>query len=232
MASTPILMIPGLSATPRAFHPEIETLYRHGPVMFANHRQGNTMKDIAAAILRDAPPSFVLGGFSMGGYIAFEIMRRAPERVTRLMLIDTSARADTPEATERRKTGMEFARADKLALAAAASFPTAVHPDHAENSELRAIHLDMAMHTGPDAYIRQQEAIIGRPSSIPVLKTIKVPTLVLVGDKDQITPPEVAKEMADGIAGAKLVIVEGAGHLALLEQPDRMNAALQDFLAA
>jgi pimeloyl-ACP methyl ester carboxylesterase len=231
MASTPILMIPGLNATPRAFQPETETLYRHGPVMFADHRQGNTVKDIAAAILRDAPPKFVLGGFSMGGYVAFEMLRQAPERVARLMLIDTSARADTPEATAKRRAGIEFARAGKLMLAASNTFPTAVHPDNKENSQLRAIHLDMAMHTGPEAYIRQQEAIIGRPSSVGLLKKIAVPTLVIVGDSDEITPPELAKEMAEGIAGAKLVVIPGAGHLAVLEQPDAVNAALEDFLA-
>jgi pimeloyl-ACP methyl ester carboxylesterase len=232
MASTPILMIPGLSATPRAFQPETETLYRHGPVMFADHRQGNTMQAIAAAILRDAPPKFILGGFSMGGYVAFELLRQAPERIVKLMLIDTSARPDTPEASEKRRAGMELAKAGKLTLAASNSFPTAVHPDNKESSELRAIHLDMARHNGAEAYIRQQEAIISRPDSRPDLPRIGVPTLVLVGDKDQITPPDAASEMADGIEGARLVVISGAGHLALLERPDAMNAALDEFLGA
>jgi pimeloyl-ACP methyl ester carboxylesterase len=232
MASTPILMIPGLNATPRAFQPETETLYRHGPVMFADHRQGNTMRDIAAAILRESPPKFVLGGFSMGGYVAFEIFRQAPERIVRLMLIDTSARPDTLEATEKRRAGMELARAGKLTLAASTSYPTAVDPSNQENSELRAIHLDMARHNGPEAYIRQQEAIISRVDSRPDLKRIKVPTLVIVGESDQITPPEVAREMAEGIAGAQLVTIATAGHLALLEQPVAVNAAFEEFLSA
>jgi pimeloyl-ACP methyl ester carboxylesterase len=230
MASTPILMIPGLNATPRAFRAQLETLYRHGSVTLADHRQGNTVRDIAAAILWDAPPHFILGGFSMGGYIAFEIMRQAPERVRKLILLSTSARPDTPEATERRQQGMELSRAGKFQLAAAATFPTAVHADNKENSELRAVHLDMAMHTGPQAYIRQQEAIIARPDSRPDLPGIGVPTLVLVGDGDQITPPDAAEEMARAIPGARLVIVPGAGHLAVLEQPDAVNAALEDFL--
>jgi pimeloyl-ACP methyl ester carboxylesterase len=232
MASTPILMIPGLNATPRVFQAVMETLYRHGPVTIADHRQSNHMRDIAAAIVRDAPPTFILGGFSMGGYVAFEVLRQARERVVRLMLIDTSARPDTPEASDKRRAGMELARAGKLMLAAANTFPSAVHPSNVEDSVLRAVHLDMAKHTGPEVYVRQQEAIISRPDSRPELGLIDVPTLVTVGDSDQITPPDAAREMAEGIAGATLVVIPTAGHLALIEQPIAMNAALESFLSA
>jgi len=231
MAGTPILMIPGINATARAFAPEMDTLYRFGAVMIADHRQGATMRDMAASILANAPPRFVLGGFSMGGYVAFEILRQAPARVEKLMLIDTSARPDTPEATANRRKGMELARSGKLTLAAASTFPNAVHPSNTGNAELKAIHLAMAEANGVDAYLNQQEAIISRPDSRPDLARIRVPTLVTVGDADQITPPEVAREVAEGIAGAKLVVIAKAGHLALLEEPEQMNAALSGFLA-
>ena len=230
MPRTPILMIPGLNATPRAFEAQMETLWRFGPVTIADNRQGSTVGEMAAAILADAPPRFVLGGFSMGGYVAFEIMRRAPERVSRLMLIDTQARPDTPEATANRRRGMELARAGKLDLAAAGTFPAAVHPAHVDDPALRAIHLDMARANGVEAYLRQQEAIIARPDSGPDLARIAVPTLIVVGDGDQITPPAAAQEMAAGSPGARLVVIAQAGHLALIEQPALVNAAIAAFL--
>ncbi len=232
MADTPILMIPGLNATARAFAGEMDTLYRFGAVMVADHRRGTSVREIAAAILAEAPPRFVLGGFSMGGYIAFEIMRQAPERVERLMLIDTSARPDTAEATANRRKGMELARSGKFALAAASTFPNAVHPSNVGNAELKAIHLAMAEANGVDVYLRQQEAIIARPDSRPDLARINVPTLIVVGEADQITTPEAAREIAEEIAGAKLVTIAKAGHFALLEEPGQVNAALSEFLAA
>jgi pimeloyl-ACP methyl ester carboxylesterase len=224
-------MIPGLSATARVFAPEMETLWRFGPVMIADNRQASTVKDMAVAILRDAPARFVLGGFSMGGYVAFEIMRQAPERVLKLMLIDTQARPDTPEASQNRRRSIELAQAGKLEQAAAATFPNAVHPANVENAELKAIHMEMARVTGPDAYVRQQEVIMSRPDSGADLKQIEVPTLIVVGDNDKITPIDAAREMEAGIAGARLVVIEGAGHLALLEQPAQVNTAFEQFLA-
>ena len=231
MPKTPILMIPGLNATPRVFREQMETMWRFGPVTISANSDGSTVAEIAASIVRDAPARFALGGFSMGGYVAFEIVRQAPQRVTKLVLIDTSARPDTPEATEKRRGGMDLARAGKLGLAAATTYPTTVHPANVDNATLKAIHLQMALANGAAAYIRQQEAIIARPDSRPVLGSIDVPTAVIVGDSDQITPPEVAREMAGGIGGAVLTVVEGAGHMALLEQPEAVNAALEEWLA-
>ncbi|HQZ13721.1 MAG TPA: alpha/beta fold hydrolase [Devosia sp.] len=230
MSQTPILMIPGLNATPRVFHPHMDLLWQHGPVTIAAAREGATMAALAAQILSHAPPRFALGGFSMGGYIAFEILRQAPERVTRLALIDTSARADTPEATENRRRGIELARAGRLALAAANSYANAVHPLNLDSAELRALHLDMALTNGFEAYIRQQEAIMSRPDSRPMLTSIAMPVTVIVGDEDRITPPEVAREMADGIPGAALAVIPGAGHMALVEQPEHVRGALREWL--
>jgi pimeloyl-ACP methyl ester carboxylesterase len=230
MPQTPILMIPGLNATPRVFLPHMELLWLHGPVTIAAQRQGNTMRAIAGHILADAPPKFALGGFSMGGYIAFEILRQAPERVLKVALIDTSARPDAAESTENRRRGMELAKAGKLAQAAANTFPNTVHPSNLENAVIKALHREMALANGPEAYISQQEAIISRPDSRPELGTIKVPTAVIVGDSDKITPPEVAHEMAKGIPGAVLTVIPGAGHMALVEQPEAVSAALRDWL--
>jgi pimeloyl-ACP methyl ester carboxylesterase len=230
MAAMPILMIPGLNATARVFEAEMETLYRFGAVMIGDHRDGASMREIAASILSNAPPRFVLGGFSMGGYIALEIMRQAAERVEKLLLIDTSARPDTPEAIEKRRAAIDLVKAGKLGLAAANAFPNVVHPSNADNAELKGIHIGMAQANGPEVYVNQQVAMIGRPDSRPDLPKIKVQTLVIIGEGDQVIPLDAAKEVADGIANAQLVIIEQAGHLALLEQPAQVNAALEGFL--
>ncbi len=228
----PILLIPGLNCTAEIYNAQLSALWRFGPVTVANHTRGGTMAEIAGAILADAPPRFALAGFSMGGYLAFEILRQAAGRVTALALLDTSARPDSPESIEKRRAAIALAGQGKFSLAIQQSFPNAVHPDHLDNADLRALHVRMAKANGPETYIRQQEAIIGRRDSRPDLAGIKLPTLVLVGDSDAITVPDAAREMANGIPDAKLVIVPKAGHMALAEQPDIVTTAMVEWLEA
>ena len=227
----PILLVPGLNCTAEIYRNQVPALWQAGPVTIANHVRGDNMAEIATAILADAPPRFALVGFSMGGYIAFEILRQAKDRVERLALLDTSARPDSPEATQKRRDAIALTEQGKFALAVATTFPNAVHPDNQGDVELRALHTRMALAVGPHTYVRHQNAIIARPDSRPDLSGISVPTLVVVGEADAITVPEAAHEMADGIAGAKLVEVPKAGHMALAEQPDIVTQALLDWLA-
>ena len=162
MNATPILLVPGLNATARVFAGQIETLWRHGPVTIANHTRGGSVAEIAASILADAPPRFALVGFSMGGYVALEMMRQARERVLRLALLDSSARPDTPEQSEKRRAQVELARGGKLELVSSQQFPNVVHPSHAADGALKAVHLGMARELGPEVFARHQQAIIGR----------------------------------------------------------------------
>ncbi len=229
--ATPILLIPGLNCTAEIYQNQLPALWLHGPVTIADTRQGDSMAAIAANILRDAPPRFALAGFSMGGYLAFEILRQARDRVAALALLDTSARPDAPESIEKRRAGIALTEQGKFTLAVQQSFPNAVHPDHVANPELKALHMRMAAAAGPETYIRHQNAIIARPDSRPDLAAIAVPTLVLVGDADAITVPEAAREMAAAIAGARLVTVPKAGHMALAEQPEAVTEAMIQWLA-
>lgn len=229
-ANLPILLVPGLGCTSEVWAAQLPALWGRGPVTIANHLTGDTMAEIATAILAAAPPRFALAGISMGGYIAFEIWRQAPHRVLGLALVDTSARPDAPEATERRRTAIALAESGRFELALAQSFPSAVHPDHLEDAALKALHIRMNRAVGVPAWRRQQEAIIARPDSRPDLAGITVPTLVLVGDADALTPPELAREMAAAIPGAELAVIPQAGHLALAEQPAACNAALLAWL--
>jgi pimeloyl-ACP methyl ester carboxylesterase len=188
------------------------------------------MPAIAQSILSSAPPRFALAGLSMGGYIAFEIMRRAPERVARLALLDTSARPDTPEQTQRRRLMISAVQKGEFNSVIDTLFPLYVHPSRRNDQGLRAVVNLMGADTGPEGFIRQQTAVMARPDSRPGLSAIKCPALVLAGDSDAVTPPELAKEIAGGIPGAQLVIVQDCGHLSTIERPDYVNARLADWL--
>lgn len=230
--SSPIVLVPGLASSARIYAPVVPALWRFGPVMIANHVRDDSMADIAARVLREAPPRFALAGHSMGGYIAFEIMRQAPERVVKLALINTQARPDTPEATARRRGLMERARLGELRAVREESFPELVHPSRRNDADILKLVHAQDEDVGVEGYLRQQTAIIARVDSRPTLATITCPTLVLTGDSDNTIPNAFSKEMAEGIAGARLVILASCGHLPQAEQPEATARALTEWLAS
>jgi len=229
---TPIVLIPGLLGSPRLYADQIPHLWRLGPVTIADHTRDDSMGAIARRILASAPPRFALIGVSMGGYLSFEIMRQAPERVAKLALLDTSARPDTPEQSEARRAQIALAKNGRLAEVLDAFVPLLVHPKHRADERVRQVLYQMSTDVGADAFVRQQLANIGRPDSRPGLSAIRCPTLVLVGDGDVLTPPDRAAEIANGIAGARLATVPEAGHASTVEQPEYVTRALVEFLQA
>lgn len=231
MAETlPLVLVPGLISSPRIYAPVIPALWRLGPVMVANHIRDDSMAAIARRILVEAPPRFALAGHSMGGYIAFEIMRQAPERVAKLALMSTQARPDTPEATARRRGMIERARSGQYRDVVDELFPGFVHPSRQGDASLRQIVYDMSEDVGAEAFIRQQNAVLSRPDSRPSMAWIKCPTLVLTSDTDNTVPNSLSDEMANGIPGAKLVVLADCGHLPQLEQPQACAEALVQWL--
>jgi pimeloyl-ACP methyl ester carboxylesterase len=228
----PVMLVPGLLCSARLYGEQIAALWRFGPVMVADHRHDDTMEAIARRILGMAPPRFALAGLSMGGYVALSIQRLAPERVERLALLDTSARSDTPQQTERRRALIALAQGGRFAEIADLLWPIFVHRDRRGDTELHGIVRTMAEETGAEVFVRQQHAIMTRPDARPMLGSIECPTLVLVGDGDELTPPELSQEIAAGIAGARLVTVPNCGHLSTLERPDAVNRALAEWMAA
>jgi pimeloyl-ACP methyl ester carboxylesterase len=230
--SLPIVLVPGLNCSARLYTEQIPVLWRFGPVIVADHRRDNTIAAIASRTLAAAPPRFALLGLSMGGYVAFEIMRQAPQRVAKLALLDTGAGAETPEQTAKRLPRIELAKAGRMAEVADVHFPRLVHPSRREDQALKNLTRLMAEEIGAAAFLRQQQAIMGRPDSRPGLAAIACPTLVLVGDGDELTPPSLAREIAAGISGSRLVVVPQSGHLPTLERPDAVNAALIEWMAS
>jgi pimeloyl-ACP methyl ester carboxylesterase len=226
----PILLIPGLNCSPTLFANQIPLLWRFGSVVIANHTCGETVGAIAQEILKTAPPRFTLIGFSMGGYIAFEVLRQAGERVARLALIDTGARADTAQQSERREQRIAMAQSGRFSESLDLQFPLVVHPSRHSDEILRETYRTMAMECGADAFVRHLRVDMSRPDSRPDLAGIRCPTTIIVGDSDQLTPPELAEEMASGIDGARLVIIPQSGHLSPLEQPTDVTRALTELL--
>ena len=231
MEPLPTVLIPGLLGSPRLYSEQIPELWRLGPVTIADHTRDETMAAIARRILAAAPPKFALVGLSMGGYIAFEILRVAPERVAKLALLDTSARPDLPEQSEIRRAQIMEARNGHLLDVVDRAFPTWVHPARRTDQALRALTVSMANEVGVEGFARQQLANIGRADSRPTLGTIRCPTLVLVGEQDGLTPPERAAEIANAIPAARLVTIPECGHMSAAEQPRKVTEALLELLS-
>lgn len=225
----PIVFIPGLLCTETLFSKQI-VAFADRPIMVANHREHDGISAIAESILAEAPERFSLIALSMGGYVAMEIMRQAPERVSKLALMNTNARADREDQSERRRFLIEMTRKRGFKKVPHLLYPGFVHELREEDEDLRAIVVDMANDTGPEAFIRQQTALINRIDSRPSLGDIRCPTLVLVGEGDRLTPVPVSEEIHGHIPGSELVIVEGCGHLSPLEEPDKVTRVLRDFL--
>ena len=228
----PIVLIPGLLASARMYAGQIPQLWRVGPVQIADHTRDDSMSGIAQRILGMAPARFALVGLSMGGYIAFELLRQAPERIAKVALLDTSARADAPEQSAMRRAQMTLASQGRLAEVVEQQFPRLVHREHRADAALRQVFTLMAEDVGAAGFVRQQTAILGRADSRPTLGSIRCPTLVLVGEGDELTPPDRAAEIAAGIPAARLTTVPQCGHMSTLEQPDEVTRALLEWLEA
>jgi pimeloyl-ACP methyl ester carboxylesterase len=226
-----LLLVPGLLCTTALWAPQTAALADVATLSVADHTRHDTMQGIAAAILAAAPKTFALAGLSMGGYIAYEILRQAPQRVTRLALLDTGYRADLPERREQRRALMALAEREGPRKAQETLLSVLIHPSRMADKGLVETVLQMGADTGTDTFKRQQMALMTRPDSAPLLAGIRCPTLVIVGEQDALTPPQLSREIAAGIAGARLEIIPECGHLSTLERPERVNRALREWLA-
>ncbi len=230
MSAYPLLFVPGLLCSARLFDAQATALVPGYKVQIANHTTADTMPGVAEAILSEAPDEFTLIGLSMGGYVSFEILRQAPGRVRRLVLLDTQARADTEEIIANRHRLLELADREGAVEVQRELLPKLIRQDRVGEEPLTSEILKMAEEVGNDGFRNQTHAIIGRPDSRDMLGTIACPTLIIVGDQDILTPPDRSREMAEGIDGAELRIIPDCGHLSTMEAPDAVNGILSDWL--
>ncbi|MBV8190764.1 MAG: alpha/beta hydrolase, partial [Alphaproteobacteria bacterium] len=220
MPKKTLVLLPGLLNTRRLFQHQIEGLSDIADCLVPELWHYDSLAGMADAALAIAPPRFALAGFSMGGYVSFEILRRAAERIERLALIDTQAAPDTAEGTKRRQGLIEQTRIGRFHGVHPSLLPQIVHKSRLEDPAVAQPIFDMACEVGAEGFVREQQAIIGRPDSRPLLVDIDVPTVVIVGRQDQATPLARAQEMAADIAASRLVVLEDCGHMSPLERPE------------
>lgn len=229
-AKIPLLLMPGLLCDAALWRHQTETLADIADMTVTDMTQDDSLEGMARRALAAAPDRFALAGLSMGGYAAQAVMRLAPERVTRLALLDTAARADDEARKVLRRALVARAAAGDLDGVIDHHLPAFIAADRLGDKALTDVVRASARAVGAAAYGRQQQAIIDRPDNRPNLGAIRCPTLVLCGRQDALTPVEVHEEMASLIPGAKLAVVENCGHLSPLERPEAVSAALRDWL--
>jgi pimeloyl-ACP methyl ester carboxylesterase len=233
MKRIPLVLIPGLLCDAQLWQPQVHNLADIADIWIADHTRSDAMAGVARDVLADAPfAGFALAGLSMGGYIALEIMRQAPQRVPRLALLDTAARAELPEQTKTRMNFIAWAERGQFDRVTEALLPLLTHHSRQEERVLTDTIKSMAKNIGKDAFIRQERAIMSRADSLPLLAAINCPTLALCGRQDVLTPLARHEEIAAGIKGARLEVIEDCGHLSTLEKPAEVNAALRRWLTA
>ncbi|HJQ59659.1 MAG TPA: alpha/beta hydrolase [Vineibacter sp.] len=231
MARQPLILIPGVLCDEDLWRDQQKALAPHADVTISMEQtRHDSVPAIAAAILQQAPARFALAGLSMGGMIALEIMRQAGSRVTRLALLDTSARANTEDELAVRRGRMALVRAGHVDIVFGLQLSRFVPLTRLGDLALVDRVLKMLRRVGAATYLRQEQAVFGRTDRRPELAAITCPALVLCGRQDAATPLALSEEIAAGIAGSRLVVVEDCGHLSTMERPDAVNRALVEWL--
>lgn len=230
MIPEPLILVPGLGSDRAVWERTIAALGDRADCTVGDTLSDDSLPGMAQRILAAAPERFALAGVSMGGMVALEIVRAAPERVTRLAIIDSNARPDTPEQAEGRRRQIAGARAatDPRALAEA-SLAWLIHRD--APADVRETMVAMSLRVGMEAYARQSEAVLARPDQRPVLPTIAVPTLVVMGADDAMIPRDRAEEIVAAVPGAELAVIPDCGHLPPIEAPAATAELLARWLA-
>lgn len=229
---TPLALLPGLLCDAALWQPQVEALADLAEPWVADLTAHDSTAAMAESVLAAMPARFALAGLSMGGYVALEIMARAPERVARLALLDTRFHTDSAEEAARRRGLIELAEKGQFKGVTPRLLPLFIHEARLDDADLTGTVMAMTERVGRDAFLRQQHAIMGRRDHSATLVGIRVPTLVLCGRQDALTPLADHQAMAAGISDSRLVVVEDCGHLATLERPDPVNAALHRWLLA
>ena len=227
---TPLILLPGMMCDERLFHPQIQALSNIADISVADIGHHNNMRQVAENVLASAPEQFALAGLSMGGIVAMEIVAQAPERVTKLALIDTNPVAELEEVKKARLPQIEQVKSGDLFGVMRDEMKPRYLFDGPHKAQILDLCMDMAMDLGPDVFLNQSAALMNRPDYQDVLRSISIPTLIMCGRHDRLCPVEKHEHMHGLIANSHLEIIEEAGHLPVLEQPDAANSVLAQWL--
>jgi pimeloyl-ACP methyl ester carboxylesterase len=214
----------------RLFAPQIAALSAGRAVLVPPLTGTNTIAGMAHLVLKFAPPQFALAGLSMGGIVAMEIMRHAPERVTHLALMATNPKAEDPAVSANREHQKAQVRQGHLRAVLRDEMKPNYLTDSAHKDDILDLCMTMAMDLGPEAFLNQSEALATRPDQQDNLKLVNVPSLILCGKEDRLCPLDRHVLLAQLIPGARLEVIDGAGHLPTLEQPEATTTALRIWL--
>jgi len=225
---TQLVLIPGLAAGAAMWRAQLEGLAQWKPAVTDVHMRQDSIATMARALLAEHQGRLVLCGASMGGMIAMEAARQAPERIGGIALLGTNARPESDDMRALREAAIVLFAQDRVAEVIGPNVAFAFHPDNA--AALAPAYLEFVLKAGAAQLIRQNQAVIGRPDARTHLPGLRCPTLVLCGDSDQLTPPECSREIAALVPGAELVMVPRCGHMLTMEQPEAVNAVLIAWL--
>ncbi|SDD61775.1 alpha/beta fold hydrolase [Kordiimonas lacus] len=224
-----LILLPALLCDSRLYQHVVDALALEVPTIVPEVWHANNLAELANSLLETLPARFALAGNSMGGYLALEMVRQAPERVTHLALIGTNAHADPAAAREKREQAIRLARAGKFETFFDGYFEAALYDGNRPNCG--PVLRQMARDLGPEALINGQTAIMARRSSEDILEAISVPSMVICGREDAFASPEAHQSLAGAIPGASCHVIEGCGHLVPLEAPQQLAASLDALLA-
>lgn len=229
-----LVFLPGLACDAELFAPQVAALSAQLPHWSAHvtdvHTRQPSLPAMAAALLAEHPGPLVLCGASMGGMLAFEVLRQAPQRVQGLALLGTSARPDTPELIDLRTKAIGYFEAGRAREVLEANVIFAFAARQQRDAALVQRYLTMIERAGASQLIAQNRALMARVDSRPHLPAITCPTLVLCGQEDVLTPPVNAQEIASAIPGAELHLVPECGHMLTWEAAASVNQRLEDWL--
>lgn len=226
----PLVLIPGLMADARVFMPQLVGLGADRQMQVALATKGETVEQMSEAILIGLPQKFALLGHGLGGDIALDLIRRAPDRVTRVVLMATDPLSEPPQAAAARETRIVAARSGRLAEAMREELPLSAIVDAPWRDDIMALVQDMALGLGEGVFLRQSRALQRRPDQQKTMRRVKLPVLVISGDSDTLVPMRRQEFTANLMPFGRLVVIEAAGHLACLEQPDAVTAEIAEFL--
>lgn len=223
-----LVLIPGLAGDSTMWRAQLDALADLGPVVTDVHMRHGSIPDMAAALLREHAGALALCGASMGGMVAMEAARQAPERVAGLALLGTVASPETDAMRALREAAIALFAQGRIAEVIEPNVAFAFHPGNAQR--LAGSYLRFVLAAGGEQLIRQNRAVMARPDARPHLPQLRCPVLVMCGDADQLTPPEHSREIAALVPDARLVLVPQCGHMLTMEQPEAVNAALRDWM--
>ena len=231
MSRAPLILLPGMLCDEFYWRDQIDALADIAECAVVDYGERTSFDDMAADILRDAPPRFAVASHSMGGRVAFELYRQAPERIARLGLFGTAYAANGPQEAAYRHTMLEIARQHGMRSLAEVWVKRMVHPDRLDDKPLVDSIIDMVVRRSPRVLETQIHASMTRRDATDLLPRIACPTLVLCGRQDAARPLQQSQDMAAAIPGSTLVVIEDCGHMCMLERPDEVSRAMRAWLA-